>query len=112
MAGRFKSKRTGIDIDAESAEVTTPTEEETSDVTEDTVAEESTENDTDITDDIVAEPDIEQKKAAVKYVRVLPNADHNCCIGGTRYYLRKGVCQNVPPEVKDILNKAGLLSPL
>ena len=33
-------------------------------------------------------------------------------IGGVRYFLKKGVHTNVPQEVKDILNKSGLLMPL
>lgn len=63
-------------------------------------------------DNVVIEKDIEQKPPLVKDVRIKPNTNHNCVIGGVRYNLRKGLCMNVPPEVKDILNKAGLLSPL
>ena len=62
-------------------------------------------------DEIAMEEDITQK-APVKNVRILPNQNHSCSIGGVRYYLQKGVCQNVPLEVKEILNNAGLLSPL
>lgn len=47
-----------------------------------------------------------------KNVRVKPKEDHNCCIGGLWYYFRKGVCQNVPTEVKEILASAGKLDPL
>lgn len=60
---------------------------------------------------VQSNPDVEQKEPA-RTVRVCPAVDHSCCIGGTRYNLKKGVCQNVPPEVKSILNKNGLLSPL
>lgn len=72
------------------------------------------------TDDVAAEESVAevsvnpaiQQKPAVKMVKICPNTDHSCVIGGTRYYLRKDVQQIVPQEVKDILNKSGLLKPL
>lgn len=47
-----------------------------------------------------------------KLVRVATSNDHTCVIGGKRYSFVKGVCQNVPSNVKDILKRAGLLAPL
>lgn len=45
-------------------------------------------------------------------VRIRMNADHRCYIGGEFYNLTKGQCYNVPQNVKDVLNRAGLLAPL
>lgn len=52
------------------------------------------------------------QKSAVKFVKILPKMDHNCSIGGVRYFLKKGVQQNVPAEVKEVLMKSDLLMPL
>ena len=62
-------------------------------------------------DEVVANESVVQK-SPVKNVKILPKYDHVCCIGGTRYFLKKEVQTNVPQEVKDILNKSGLLMPL
>lgn len=45
-------------------------------------------------------------------VRIRMARDHRCTIAMKFYDLKKGQCYNVPPNVKRILNKAGLLSPL
>lgn len=45
-------------------------------------------------------------------VRVRMNKDHQCFIGGEHYVLTAGQCYNVPANVKEILNRAGLLAPL
>lgn len=45
-------------------------------------------------------------------VRIRMLKDHRCYIGGEHYVLSKGQCYNVPVNVKDVLNNAGLLSPL
>jgi hypothetical protein len=78
---------------------------------EDTVIETSVETVEEKTDEVTANENIVQKPV-VKNVKILPNCDHTCSIGGTRYFLKKGVQTNVPQEVKDILNKSGLLMPL
>lgn len=62
-------------------------------------------------DEVSINPDIVQKPA-LKLVRICPSQNHSCVIGGTRYFFTKDVCQNVPQDVKDILNKSGLLKPL
>lgn len=49
---------------------------------------------------------------AVRTVKVKTNTDHACTIGGVRYFFTAGKQQNVPETVKDILLKAGLLSPI
>lgn len=64
-----------------------------------------------VSEGVNANPNVEQREPT-KTVRINPAVDHTCVIGGTRYTFKKGVCQNVPPEVKTILNKNGLLSPL
>ena len=45
-------------------------------------------------------------------VRIRMNKDHSCFIGGEHYVLTAGQCYNVPANVKEILNRAGLLAPL
>lgn len=47
-----------------------------------------------------------------KLFRIKPRKDHRTFIGDKWYFLKKGVYQNVPAQVKDILMKAGLLDPL
>lgn len=45
-------------------------------------------------------------------VRILLNQDHKCNIGGNWYCFKKDKHYNVPENVKNILMKAGKLSPL
>lgn len=60
------------------------------------------------------EATVEEEKIPVaeRLVRVMTNENHSCVIGGKRYSFVKGVCQNVPANVKIILKRAGKLSPL
>ena len=60
------------------------------------------------------EATVEEEKIPVaeRLVRVMTNENHCCVIGGKRYSFVKGVCQNVPANVKTILKRAGKLSPL
>lgn len=114
---KIKPKTSGVVIDetlvespeVETPEVDTPVEEVPTDETpvEEMDIPESVTSD----DEITVNKDVAQK-APVKSVRVCPKEDHTCSIGGVRYFFKKGVCQNVPVEVKTILVKAGLLSPL
>ena len=61
----------------------------------------------------VAESAVEAEIAvAERLVRVMTNENHSCVIGGKRYSFVKGICQNVPVNVKTILKRAGKLSPL
>ena len=57
---------------------------------------------------------VEEEKIPVaeRLVRVMTNENHSCVIGGKRYSFVKGICQNVPANVKTILKRAGKLSPL
>lgn len=62
---------------------------------------------------IEIEPEEEEVEvSAEKMVRIHMRVDHNCCIAMERYNLKAGEYYNVPSNVKDILNRAGLLSPL
>lgn len=62
---------------------------------------------------IEIEPEEEEVEvSAEKMVRIRMRVDHNCCIAMERYNLKAGEYYNVPSNVKDILNRAGLLSPL
>lgn len=45
-------------------------------------------------------------------VRIRMARDHRCTIAMKPYDLKKGQCYTVPPNVKRILNRAGLLLPL
>lgn len=114
MGKQFKPKTTGITVD------TDDTVEEVEKVTEDSATEGNVENPVETVENeetpkedsnVKVNPNIDQKPA-VKNVKILPKENHTCCIGGVRYYLKKGVQTNVPVEVKEILNKAGLLMPL
>lgn len=108
MAKTFKPKTSGATVLDTSApeEVIETTDTEGVENTVDTVdtAEEKS-------DEVISNENIVQK-APVKNVKILPKCDHTCCIGGTRYFLKKGIQTNVPQEVKDVLNKSGLLMPL
>jgi hypothetical protein len=44
------------------------------------------------------------KESKVKMVNVTAAVNHKCYIGGKWYYFTKGKSQDVPKEVKDILN--------
>lgn len=108
--GKFKPKTNGATI----METSTSEEEVTTNVSETEGVEnpvETVENSVEGVDEVTVNETIEQKPA-VKNVKILPNTNHTCCIGGTRYFLKKGVQTVVPQEVKDILNKSGLLKPL
>ena len=66
------------------------------------------------TDDVevtVEEPTINTKKFNGN-VKIRMRVDHKCCIAMERYDLKEGKVYTVPENVKNILNKAGLLSPL
>lgn len=103
MAKQFKPKTNGATVlDTEAPDETT--------VNSGTV-EEGVENTVDTVEEVVTDANLTQK-SAVKNVKIMPNCNHSCCIGGTRYFLKKGVLTNVPQEVKDVLNKSGLLMPL
>ena len=108
MAKTFKPKTGGATVLDTSApeEVIETTDTEDVENTVDTV-----ETVEEKSDEVISNENIVQK-APVKNVKILPKCDHTCCIGGTRYFLKKGIQTNVPQEVKDVLNKSGLLMPL
>ena len=54
----------------------------------------------------------ETKPAKEQLVRVKPNATYTTKIGGTYYYFEKGVCQNVPENVKRIMAEGDMLTAL
>ena len=45
-------------------------------------------------------------------VKIRMRVDHKCCIAMERYDLKAGKTYVVPANVKEILNRAGLLAPL
>lgn len=101
---KIKPKTSGVVIDDENTEVTENITD-TAEGVEDTTEPETDNGEVNVDLNIV-------QKAPVKNVRVLPKTDHTCVIGGERYFFKAGVQQNVPLEVKEILAKADLLSPL
>lgn len=105
MARKFTPKAADVVIDEPNV-----TGEDTEVVAEETATEDVVEK-TETVDEVSVTPDLVQKPA-MKMVRICPNQNHSCVIGGTRYYFKKDVQQNVPQDVKDVLNKSGLLKPL
>lgn len=62
------------------------------------------------TPSITIEKDTVVKQAKKEQLKkIVTVVDHTTCIGGVWYTFKKGVQQNVPTEVKEILLKANLL---
>lgn len=51
------------------------------------------------------------KLTAPKTVKIKLAKDHNCCIGGQRYYFKAGEVYDVPVNVKSVLSRGDLLRP-
>ena len=118
---------------AEDVKVETPVVDETPEVTvpenvkvetteeseKETTAPEQETPEVDVTVPDVEEPEvsvdtssIDDSKKPENMVKVRMRTDHKCTIGGELYQLESGKVYTVPENVKRILNKAGLLSPL
>ena len=98
----------------ENVKVETPEESE-----KETSAPEQETPEVDVTVPDVEEPEvsvdtssIDDSKKPDNMVKVRMRTDHKCTIGGELYQLESGKVYTVPENVKRILNKAGLLSPL
>lgn len=98
----------------ENVKVETPEESE-----KETTAPEQETSEVDVTVPDVEEPEvsvdtssIDDSKKPENMVKVRMRTDHKCTIGGELYQLESGKVYTVPENVKRILNKAGLLSPL
>lgn len=98
----------------ENVKVETPEESE-----KETTAPEQETLEVDVTVPDVEEPEvsvdtssIDDSKKPENMVKVRMRTDHKCTIGGELYQLESGKVYTVPENVKRILNKAGLLSPL
>ena len=104
-------KKTTANKEAEvKVEVTPTVEEETVESTEEvTVETEEIEENKGL--EVDTTPVAEEPKVKGN-VRIRMNKDHSCFIGGEHYVLTAGQCYNVPANVKEILNRAGLLAPL
>lgn len=82
--------------------------------------EETKEETVEVEPEVSAEPVISVDTTTVKEsnipedknVRIKMRVNHTCTIAMQRYDLKAGQCYNVPVNVKDILNRAGLLAPL
>ncbi len=93
-AGVEKTAQNDVEVQQEVEIPEVPVEDETPDVQVDTEAKVDTSN----------KP--EEK------VKIRMRVDHKCCIAMERYDLVAGKTYVVPRNVKNILNKAGLLAPL
>ena len=98
----------------ENVKVETPEENE-----KETTAPEQETPEVDVTVPDVEEPEvsvdtssIDDSKKPENMVKVRMRTDHKCTIGGELDQLESGKVYTVPENVKRILNKAGLLSPL
>ena len=98
----------------ENVKVETPEENE-----KETTAPEQETPEVDVTVPDVEEPEVsvdtssvDDSKKPENMVKVRMRTDHKCTIGGELYQLESGKVYTVPENVKRILNKAGLLSPL
>ena len=98
----------------ENVKVETPEENE-----KETTSPEQETPEVDVTVPDVEEPEvsvdtssIDDSKKPDNMVKVRMRTDHKCTIGGELYQLESGKVYTVPENVKRILNKAGLLSPL
>lgn len=65
-------------------------------------------------EDVIVDASVAEVKAVPKNdkVKIRMRVDHKCCIAMERYDLKAGKTYVVPENVKNILNKAGLLAPL
>jgi hypothetical protein len=116
-AKKDESKVEQVTVDIPDSEETVETVEATQEV--ESVAE-TTEEKTDVNakvgekDAPVIDVDsVETETPKQKLVRIHPNRNHNCCIGGERYTLVADKEINVPQNVKDILSgETGLLGPI
>lgn len=101
----------------ENVKVETPVEE--SEKAETTAEEQETAPEVDVTVPDVEEPEVsvdtssvDESKKPENMVKIRMRTNHKCSIGGELYQLDGGKVYTVPENVKRILNKAGLLSPL
>ena len=103
---------------------TEPVEEEVDveiPVEEETPVEETPAVEVETPEVVVEEPEVkvDVEKAEVNVsnkpsgnVKIRMRTDHKCCIAMERYDLKAGKTYVVPVNVKNILNRAGLLAPL
>mgnify|MGYP000877559803 CR=1 FL=1 len=87
------------EIVGDTIEVNIPVEEEKTGVKEEPVVE-------------IDEDSIETVDKPESMVKIRMRESHKCCIALERYDLEKDKVYIVPSNVRDILNGAGLLSPL
>ena len=109
-----KKKIEKVDTTEES-EVTVIEKPEVEEIPEETVTIEVAEE-YPVVEEPVEEPEIkivaEEVYKARKNVRVKPNATYTTSIGGRYYSFIKGECQNVPEDVKRIMQEGGMLDVL
>lgn len=74
-------------------------------IIEDTTEEETTKKENNNNSGVTIDKNINKPKM----VKIKTKVNHKCTIGGVPYRFVAGVIETVPQEVKDILNRAGLL---
>lgn len=109
MAVRKKNTTVEV-VEEQNVEVTEPVVEEVVEEEKKTVPD----NPTDVVIDTESLKVDESKipEDIDKNVRIRMRTDHHCVVAMQRYDLKAGQCYNVPVNVKEILNRAGLLAPL
>lgn len=98
---------TETEVETPEVEVETDSEVETNVEVE--VEEPTTADDVEVT---VEDTVVDNTKKPLGNVKIRMRVDHRCCIAMERYDLKAGKVYTVPANVKTILNKAGLLSPI
>ena len=110
MAVKKAKKENEIEVDIATA-VVDPIDEidEVEETKSDVVVEEPAKDDVEVT---VEDTVVDNTRKPNGNVKIRMRVDHKCCIAMERYDLKAGKVYTVPENVKNILNKAGLLSPI
>lgn len=120
MAVKKAKKENEVEVDVATAVVDpipeidavedgTETVDETPEVEVETETTVETSKDVDVT---IEDTVVDNTKKPIGNVKIRMRVDHKCCIAMERYDLKAGKVYTVPANVKTILNKAGLLSPI
>lgn len=113
MAVKKTSKKEVEVVETPTVEVDTEVVEETIEETIEEVVETKKENKVEVeVEPTVIDEALPTVTSSKGNVRIKMANRHHCFIGGVRYDLEAGQCYNVPINVKEILNRAGLLTPL
>lgn len=101
-----------VDVNVQDAEVVEEKVENTAEVEVDATPEVEIEEPQDEVEVDTEKTEVDTSKKPNGTVRIKMRVDHRCCIAMERYDLKAGKTYVVPRNVKEILDKAGMLSPL